>query len=109
MDFDPVAQCEVACALSDGSVRQVRLRIGKPYQPNGEDWCCPVAADGLRSRPLPPVWGVDSWQSIQLAIRLLAELVQGEVDRGAILRWPLEDSTPVSVAELFGYRPASAT
>jgi hypothetical protein len=109
MDFESVAQCEVACSLPDGSVRQVRLRVGRPYQPDGEDWCCPVAADGLLSRPLRPIWGVDSWQALQLAIRLLAELVQGEVERGAVLRWPTGDSDMVSVAELFGYRPASAT
>jgi hypothetical protein len=109
MDLDSVAVRELECVFPDGKLRTVRLRVGRPYQPEGADWCCPVAADGLLSHPLPAIWGVDSWQALQLALRLLAEVVQDAADRGAVLRWPPGSGEPVGVAELFGPRPVPAT
>lgn len=102
MGFDAVAECQLECVSPDGSVRVVRLRVGRPYSPDGQDWCCPVAADGLRELPLRPAWGVDSWQALRLAQALLAGLVQAEIDRGATLHWPPGSRQAIGVADLFG-------
>jgi hypothetical protein len=59
-----------------------------------------VAADGLYSK-LAPAVGIDSWQALMLAVRLLEDLLSTEVERGAILHWP-DDTAAVSLARLFG-------
>jgi hypothetical protein len=101
MDFETLAERDVECVFPDGRRQVIYLRIGRPYPAPDIDWCCPVEAVGIYDRP-GPIFGVDSWQALQLAQRYLESLVQREVDDGASLHWPPGDSRTISVAELFG-------
>ena len=78
----------------------IRLRIGRPYPAPEQDWCCPVAVDGWHGE-LGPIHGVDSWQALVLALRLLEEILVAEVEWGVILHWPPEEGQAIGIAELF--------
>jgi hypothetical protein len=44
--------------------------------------------------------GVDSWQALNLALRLLEELLKNEIARGAVLKRSSDDD-PITVEMLF--------
>ena len=80
----------------------VGIMIGKPYQTDSKygEWGCPIALIGLHGR-LHDVYGVDSWQALTLAIRLVRDLLDHFVESGGKLYSPEHDNE-ISVAELFG-------
>jgi hypothetical protein len=45
--------------------------------------------------------GIDSWQALLLALRLLEELLAAAVEDGVVLHWPPEEGQAIGIAELF--------
>ena len=61
---------------------EIHIAIGKPYIPAESDfWACPVSVDGLHNN-LHDIYGVDSWQSLQLALKLVRVLLEDFVEKG---------------------------
>lgn len=75
------------------------LRIGKPYRASDVDWACPVALEGLQPK-VPDMHGVDSFQALMLAQKLLLQLMSGVIEDGGSFRDD-EDDSPVDLAKLF--------
>ncbi len=75
------------------------IAVGEPYRVDGGDWACSVATEGLFDR-LPDIHGVDSWQALQLALRLVASLLTGCATDGGRL-FGFEEREPVAPYELF--------
>jgi hypothetical protein len=70
-----------------GAEKEITVAVGMPYQGDDASWACPVALQGLYPR-LSDIAGVDGWQALQLAIRLVETLLRGYVDDGGRLLWP---------------------
>jgi Domain of unknown function (DUF6968) len=100
-DFEAVAEREIVCVFPDGRCQSISLRIGRPQRLSCGDWACPVSVDGLYAK-LRAMVGVDSWQALMLAIRLVKSLLETEVERGAVLHWP-DDERAISPSELVSY------
>lgn len=80
----------------DGSRFELTLRIDAPREVD-VDWACPVSLTPLFPK-LGDIQGVDSWQALQLAQRLLFTLLEGFVERGGRL---LHLDVPITPTELF--------
>ena len=79
---------------------EIRAMVGMPYKHESGDWACPVALEGLHGR-LHDIYGVDSWQSLVLAMNLVGNLLTYFVEDGGKLYREKGDGE-ISVAELFG-------
>ena len=83
----------------NGERKSITIRIGKPYPVSDSEWACPVALDGLY-KDLHDQYGIDSLQSLNLAIRLARQLLSYLEEDGG--RFFLEEgSAPVAVADIF--------
>ena len=67
------------------------MTVGKPYTFSGRTRC-PVSIDPLHGS-LCDVEGVDSWQALQLAMDLVEQLLNAEVEKGSKLYWQEDDGT----------------
>jgi hypothetical protein len=94
----PVARRILLALDKDGREFTLTLGIGHPYEISHDEWACPVSLDGLQER-LSDQHGVDSWQSLQLAYQLIAQLLGYFIEEGGKLFWP-ESRDPVALAEL---------
>jgi hypothetical protein len=84
---DWIAATDVVWAYRDRTRRASRLAISRPEQrPTGE-WGCRVAGmpmDGATRT----IFGVSSWQALQLAMQLIGYDVHHHVERGGKILWP---------------------
>ena len=96
---DAVADRTLVCIKPDGQRVSVTLQIGKPYRASDVDWACPVALEGLQPK-LPDMHGVDSFQALMLAQKLLLQLMSGVIEDGGSFRDD-EDDSPVDIKKLF--------
>jgi len=83
----------------NGERVSVTLRIGTPYRASDVDWACPVAAEGLYSK-LTDMHGIDSFQALALAQRLLLQLMAGAIEDGGSFR-NVDDDSPIDIKQLF--------
>ncbi|HYO72349.1 MAG TPA: hypothetical protein VEU33_40390 [Archangium sp.] len=69
----------------DGRQRAVRVRIRKPRRDSktGDHWCT-FEVSGLSEALAFKVWGIDSLQALQLAMRAAGELLR---EKGHALSW----------------------
>jgi hypothetical protein len=81
-----------------GRESSLTLGIGQPYEVSREEWACPVCLNGLYERLCDP-HGIDSWQSMQLANALIAELLGHFLQNGGTPLWP-EGREAVALADL---------
>lgn len=66
----------------DGAEIDITVGIGIPYEDEKyNSWACPVKLDGLYSE-LADQHGIDSWQALRLAQKLVVSLLQGFVEKG---------------------------
>jgi len=72
--------------------------VGQPYQVSPDLWACPVLMDGLHER-LADQHGVDSWQALQLACQLIAQLLGHFIEDGGKLCWP-DNREALALSEL---------
>jgi hypothetical protein len=84
--------------VRQGTTRKSRLhvRVGVP-QPDGQDWYCPVYIKGLDNK-VTRVFGVDSWQALVLALRMVEAMLRREVREGGQLYYL---GSKTSVGKLF--------
>ncbi len=69
-----IANAALLGVLPDGEERHISIEIGQPYAASADEWRCPVAVHGLHDR-LADIAGVDSLQSLTLALRLVHKLL----------------------------------
>jgi hypothetical protein len=96
---DAIAERTLMCVKPNGQRVPVTLRIGKPYPASDVDWACPVALEGLEPRLLD-IHGVDSFQALMLAQKLLLQLMTGILEDGGRFEDD-EDGSPIDIKELF--------
>lgn len=77
---------------------KLTVGIGQPYEVTSEEWACAVCLDGLHER-LRDQHGVDSWQALQLAYQLIAQLLGYFMKDGGKLYW-LEGREQIELSEL---------
>ena len=84
--------CERILLTADG--RDVKVTLSFPSQPAGfgtperTDKCCHYVIDGLGSSHTREVWGIDSFQAVQLAMQSIgAELYSSQEAKSGNLRW----------------------
>ncbi len=99
--MNPVADLRLQL-MKRGTKRKsaVHVSIGAP-QPDGNDWCCPIRLKGLADSKEQRIFGVDSWQAMILALRVVEVMLQNEVRMGGKLYYLGVDTT---VAKLFATR-----
>jgi uncharacterized protein DUF6968 len=93
-----IASRKVLAVDSGGHEAVVTIAIGVPYEVEPELWACPVLMEGMHER-LVDQHGIDSWQAMQLAYQLIAQLLGYFVEQGGSLLWP-ESRESMLVSEL---------
>jgi hypothetical protein len=83
----------------DGREFELTIAVGEPYQISENEWACPASMEGLHGR-FADMHGVDSWQALQLAHQIIAQMLLTFTERGGRLFWP-EEREPVTPEELF--------
>ncbi|HMQ04244.1 MAG TPA: DUF3658 domain-containing protein [Pyrinomonadaceae bacterium] len=95
-----VAETVLYSVDKDGRQFDIGVMIGQPYEHELGDWACPVALVGLHGR-FPDIHGIDSFQSLTLALRLIGNLLTVFVEDGGKL-YREKGGDEMSVGELFG-------
>jgi hypothetical protein len=94
----PLATCTLLAVDRSGRELSVTIGVGQPYETGPQEWACAVRLDGLYEN-LRDQHGVDSWQALQLALRLVTQLLGCFVADGGKLLWP-DTREEMSVQEL---------
>ena len=98
-----IAERTIYAIDKDSRGFEIRIMIGKPYEIQSGDWACPVATMGLYG-VYPDMHGVDSWQALTLAQRLVEGVLGMFVNGGGKL-FTEKDGFEFDVEELFSGRP----
>jgi hypothetical protein len=96
---DFIAQRRLYAIDVDGSTFEIELAVGKPYHVADDQWACAVRVSGLYN-DLCDMHGTDSWQALQLAQGLAAQLLGYFVEKGGKLFWE-EGGEQIQLSELF--------
>jgi hypothetical protein len=94
-----IAQRKMVFENKNGERKSITIRIGKPYPVSDSEWACPVALDGFYEN-LRDVHGIDSLQSLSLAISLARQLLLGFEEDGGHFFFE-EGTDPIAVSEIF--------
>lgn len=94
-----IAERSLHAVAADGNSFEIGLAIGRPYRVSTEEWACSVRVAGLH-HGLSDIRGIDSWQALQLACQLSAQLLDHFVAGGGRIFWE-EGGEQLSVADLF--------
>jgi hypothetical protein len=77
--------------LANDQTRKIVVKMGKPQplpEALGDDCFCPIQIIGIGSEKVKYAGGVDAFQSIELALKLIAiELEVLNKEHGGQLRW----------------------
>jgi hypothetical protein len=107
-DTQWIALRTVLAIDADGREFPLTFGVGVPFESEPGMWACPVRLDIARDVPFP-IYGVDSWQAMQLAVQLIAHLLHDfTAVKGGKLLWP-DEREPISVAELIPQIPMVAS
>lgn len=79
-----IAQRERFSIDKDGNAKRVKVAIGAPYPISPQEWGCAVLLVGFYGE-LREQRGVDSWQAMQLALRLVVQLLDDFTHSGGKL------------------------
>ena len=96
-----IAKRELIGQRADGERFNIVMHLGEPYQESDVSWACPVGLDGI-DRRLPDIRGIDSWQSLLLAISLVRSRLEHFVETGGKLYWLDQPSLEIALHEIFG-------
>lgn len=94
-----IAERRLYTVAADGNSFEIALGIGKPYPLSADEWACAVRAAGLHNN-LRDMHGVDSWQALQLAHQLAAQLLGHFIEGGGQLFWE-KGGEQLAVSDLF--------
>jgi hypothetical protein len=78
---------------------EIEVQLGVPYPASDVDWACSVGLIGLYDH-LSDQHGIDSWQALTLAQRLVRTLLEAFVEDGGKL-FDRRGGEAVTVATLF--------
>ena len=78
---EAIAERKLILINPDGNEFPITIYIGKPYRVDGVQWACSVEIEGLYKN-LSDISGVDSFQSLMLAQRLIYNLLKHFVEDG---------------------------
>src|SRR5689334_12822526 len=81
-----LAQRKLVGRSANGEQFDIEIQIGTPFR-DGEDWACPVSMTPLYDR-LANIYGVDSFQAVSLALRLVRRLLDNFREKGGTLSYP---------------------
>ena len=95
---DFIADRKLYAIAADGRSFEIHLAIGYPYQITEDEWACAIQVAGLHRTK--DVHGADSWQALQLAHQLAAQLLEYFVQDGGRL-FCEEGGEHVQVSDLF--------
>ncbi len=84
---------------STGKEFDMALEVGLPIQKDLNQWRCSVRVTNV-FEPARDIYGMDSWQAVQLAFQFISRLLEDFVSRGGQLYWQ-ESMEPLAVRELF--------
>lgn len=85
-----IATEEILWIQANGTEVLIQACIGIPYQSN-DAWACPAALIGIDDRYLDIV-GASSFQSLNLARRLIRQRLGHLLDAGEVLTYPSDRS-----------------
>jgi hypothetical protein len=75
------------CLVDDPS-REILVKIGKPQLSEHKDYLCPIQVTGIGEESVSGIYGVDSVQALELAMRSLgAELQRLNTQHQGRIRW----------------------
>jgi len=94
-----IAEREVFTITAKGEKKKFHIVLGRPYQVDDVSWACPVQIDGLYKN-MHDVLGVDSWQSLGLAMSLVRQLLGLYLEDGGKL-FGEEGGDEISIKDLF--------
>ena len=97
--MNPMASRAVKAKDADGNQFDMTLELGIPYQKDLNQWGCSVRVTNV-FEPARDIYGMDSWQAVQLAFQFVSRMLEDFVARGGRLYWK-ESMQPLSVRELF--------
>ncbi len=89
-----IAERELEVTESGGGKRRAVVRIGKPVPDAapGGDWCCSVQISGLGDGKIRQAHGQDSFQALQLAVKMIRSLLGSHRKREKIkVTWPADE------------------
>ena len=67
-----VASREMELRFEDGRTETFLVRVGMPYEyGDGFDWCCPYEIGTESNRKLRGIFGMDSIQALELAMKII--------------------------------------
>jgi len=83
-----IAAEEILWVRVDRTEVLIQAHVGIPYK-SGNAWACPAALIGVDER-YPDVVGESSFQSLNLAMRLIRQRLGHLLDAGEVLTYPTE-------------------
>ncbi len=99
-----IAERNLYAMAPDGRGFELKIGVGSPYKLSEDEWACAVQLGGLHNN-LSDQHGIDSWQALQLAYQLVAQLLAYFVQDGGQLLWE-KDGEQVSLQDLIPKQPA---
>ncbi len=86
---EPIAETRIVVRRRDGETKNVTIRVFRP-QVHEQGASCEVSLDDLY--PIGrPIYGVDTFQPLTLALRLVRILLADEEKQGSIITLPGDD------------------
>lgn len=86
-----IASASILRLRSDGSEMMIDAKIGTPYQVDARAWACPASLEGGDGR-YPDIVGEGSFQSLSLAVQLIARRLGHMLDDNEQLVYPSDRS-----------------
>ncbi len=93
-----IATQDILWLRGDGGKILIHALIGIPYR-TSDSWACPVALIGVDGR-YPDRVGVSSFQSLNLAMRLIRQRLGHLLDSGEVLVFPNSESDRLNLKVL---------
>ncbi|UCF88767.1 MAG: hypothetical protein JSV70_00470 [bacterium] len=93
-----VASRKVKAVDFTGKTFDLTIVIGLPFEVGHDEWACPVSMEGLYKQR-GPIFGVDSFQALMLAVKFVKDLLKDFQDKGGSIYWA-DDSKPASLNDL---------
>ena len=73
--------------------KELTVKMGKPRLSDHGDYCCPVQIVGAGDDDIRGIFGIDAFQSIQLAMEFIGKTLENWTaeHNGAKIRWELNE------------------
>jgi len=99
-DKKPIAEITIFAVDHESREFEIQAAVGVPYETDSGEWACPLTLEGYLGLN-HNIYGVDSWQSLVLAQRIVHNILSYFVADGGKLFWE-KGGEEISVAELYG-------